>query len=221
MQEVNQSEVQFIIDSIEEHVRMDTRELTQKRQLTIIDPCPFASALADKAIRIIRGHSEMSLSISFRSSFETLYELNIVSENRESLLSKDDFKTLKSSISHPNPCFNVIESFLNTFKIGCVIEAEIIKDDGSLLEMFFTGLKHIFSSLLIPDIHNLSMSIKAGVELPTCTSFAFIKSKSVTDPTLIEEKSSDCLIYIFEGPEKAMLAFGSVDYSKLHQLLLL
>lgn len=214
------SEVQFIIDAIEHQRRMDTRDLTQKRQQTIIEPCPFAPALADKSIRIIRGHSEISLSICFKASFETLYSLKLISADNELLSNEEGFNTLNAYVKHPNPCSKMIESFLSEFRIGCFIEARILKNDGAVLEMLFSGLRHIFSLIEIPDIHNLSMTIETGIDLPICTSYAFIKSKAVTDPTLIEEKSSDCLIYMFEGSEKGLLVFGSVDYSKLHQLLL-
>ncbi|ELA42129.1 uncharacterized protein VICG_00770 [Vittaforma corneae ATCC 50505] len=86
--------------------------------------------------------------------------------------------------------------------------------------MIFDGLRHVFSSIAIPNIHNLSENIQSGVNLPTCNSYAVFDSKMVLDPTLLEEQASNGIVRIFDiDGEKCAIAEGSMDFSVLKSVM--
>lgn len=214
MQNLSQGEVSFIAKAIESTIRMDMRRMDEKRAQTITETSAHASALADSAVQVSRGYSQVCLSVSFRSSYRTLAALNLTLGKEH--VSSDEFKTLKCALSDTNPSFKIIEDFLNSFNIGCYIEVYIIRNDGNIFDMIFDGLKHIFSSIAVPNVCNLSENIQSGVDLPACTSYAMFGPKMVLDPTRLEEQSSDGIVRIFDtNGVKCVLAEGSIDFDIL------
>ncbi|ELA42128.1 uncharacterized protein VICG_00769 [Vittaforma corneae ATCC 50505] len=113
MPTLSQNEASFIANAIKSATRMDMRKMDEKRNQTMEESSKYASALADGTVQVTRGYSQISLSVTFRSSLRTLMSLNLALDTEG--MDSNEFKTLKCTLSETNPSFKKIEEFLNSF----------------------------------------------------------------------------------------------------------
>lgn len=228
---LSKSEINFISKAIKNNTRMDLREINEKRDQKITENEKFASSLVDRSVLIERGHSKLNLSISFRSSLNTLKILELKMTNKEELkdCNNEELKTIKitnknditeelKTINHSlnysnNPALKKIEDLLESFNIGIYIEVYIIKNDGNIYDMIIDGLKYIFSSIKIPNILRLEECYNCSINIPECKSYAIYGTELILDPTILEESSSEGIIRIFEGEERSIISEGSIDFN--------
>lgn len=216
---VSQKEMRFIQSVVENGLRIDTRNFPEKREQFITEPSEYASSLCDRSVKITRGYSQLSLSFTFNTSFEAPCKLLLTEEYDKAKDESEEPNFLKTCYNKPNPCFEKINSFLKNYEICLLVESYVIRDDGNIMEMFFDGLRHVFSSIHVPDLHNLHKPIEAKLELPKCTSYAIFGSKIVTDPTLIEETSADGTLHVFDDEKSCILFTGSISVDNLSNIL--
>lgn len=217
MQSFSKEELSFNTKSITNGFRTDKRDFLQNREQQILKiNCPQS----DKAIKIIRGFSEVELKIGFKASCSTLQRigaLDEIAENVELISNKhkneqiiegskihnielifEEYKTIQSKFTQLNSVFERIENLLNEYEIGILIEVVVLKNDGNIFDMVFAGLNYIFNNLEIPDIKDLNNSLIVNVNLPISETFAIFSDFIISDPILIEEASADGVIHIFK-----------------------
>lgn len=218
MNKFSQSEIDFARKCLSNNIRLDERQCNQQREETI-EKCNISQA--DASICLKRGNSEIILNFSFKASIETLKTLDLIphlhisnsylscslyTNNALNIFASSetfkDFSTLKCTFNEPNPCFNKIEEWLNSYNLGLQIELVIVTADGNIFDMFFNGLKYILESVNVPNIKNLSSDIPSFLSIPTSTSFACLNNTFFRDPTLIEEQSSDGIIHLYFESDK-------------------
>jgi len=230
MKTLGTEEVNFIAKAVAAGIRMDTRPFTHLRPQEISSPSKYASPLADYSALITRGYSQISLSLTFKASLNTLKCLGALSNSvslpvfseyftpiLEDTAPLDDLRTVRSTLQEINPAFKLIEKLLSDFNIGCQLETYVISDDGNVFDMIFAGLQHIFRSIGIPDVSDLTADeIMTGIELPGCCSYAVVGSVALADPTAVEEASASGFIRVFSDGH--LLVDGQVD-STLHKLV--
>lgn len=234
----SKAELEFTVKAIRNKVRLDTRKFIEKREQTFVEQ---DTPRADRSIKVKRGNSEIDLNVLFRSSGETLIHLNLMkngddrsfmdrffchSNAIEPLVpsqqrSFENLQTLQTKISHPNPTFARLESFLKHFKVGVLIEITVIRDDGNVFDMTFDGIRYVFSDIIVPDATNLFRERKAGVDLPWSTSFAIFQDSFVADPVLLEESSACGIVHIFREADQSISVFTErpVDFWLLKKVL--
>lgn len=244
MKTISLEEANFVAKAVNNNTRIDREDVNQHRNSQIISPSEYASPLADASLKVIRGYSIISLSVCFRTSIHTLSALNMLDTSpvslpavlypstlypstlnspKEGAIDLSDFRTVKiqenptQSTTIQESMLKHIENFLNKHNIGCLIELYVIRDDGNLFDMVFDGLKEMFKSIEIPNILDLNMAVKSGVDLPTCISYAVIGSTAVADPTRLEELAADGIIRVFSNG--CVISEGNVDFSILHSLI--
>lgn len=238
MENFSSNEVDFIRKSLAAGVRADRRKYNEMRvQTALVNNLPFV----DKSLTIKRGRTEAIINLTFKSSLETIKSvapdiINYPTEAREKFISifdkyenfsifaneqsYDDLKELKKELSAANPIIEKIYGFLNAYKIGCSIECLLIKNDGNCCGVFYEGLRLIFESISVPDINDLTRDILTGIKLPICNTFAILDKICVADPTLIEEISLNCNLYVFDlDGSRSYLLDGEVSFSHLNQIL--
>lgn len=224
MDSFSRAELEFVVRTIENKVRLDTRELMEKRiQVLVEQDVPRA----DRSIKITRGLSEIDLNISFKSSRKTLAHLKLMEDGidggfmdrffyrseaigtfvRDQHQSSEDFQTLQTKLKCPNPVFTRMEDFLDQLKIGVLMEVVVIRDDGNVFDMIFDGIRYAFSDIIVPDINSLSKEKRTGVSLPWSTSFAVFEDLFVADPVLLEEHSACGIVHVFKDADQKISVF--------------
>lgn len=164
---------------------MDSRQLLQKR-IQSIDTPSFISVISDKSIRIQRGYSCIDISILLTEG-----ECPVV-------LSGISFE--KDSILHSHPSLFILEEYLRNQSVSCIINVNVIKNDGNIYDMFFSGIRYLFQSISIGET-------VLSVDIPETVSYAIFDYsngvddtvKIVADPTILEEESCDALIHVING----------------------
>lgn len=218
MDKFSHSEIEFTRKSIEKNIRLDGRSIDQMREEKIEK---WNNSQADNSINIKRGHSEIIMNLVFKTSLSTLKKLKLThsiegidNSTHNKIYSnglidifftkniQNEFSSLETNFREMNPCFQLIEKWLDTHSIGLEIEVIEISNDGNTFDMFFSGLKAMLQSIEIPDIDNLNKEISSCLTIPHSNSFAYFNDRLLKDPSLIEEASSDGIIRIFELENK-------------------
>lgn len=240
MDSFGKEELEYVIKSLNNGVRLDSRGIDCIRETLIEKDTCF---IPDKSVIIRKGRSEIVVKIAFKSSYLSIIDANLPEEqsyfercfgkgtssifktNYNRGLDPDDYRTVETKIIIPNPVISILEEFLKKHKIGVSIEVEIRKNDGNLFDMIFEGLNHLFSSISIPNIDNLEATIETGINLPKSYSYAIFDCGIVADPTLIEEMAALSIVHVFKDPndcnEIYFLNENPLEYSKYKSIMTL
>lgn len=166
--------------------------------------------LADSALRIKRGHSELEILLRFRCTFESLSSFKLLSNEDAELFSNELLEVrLIGSRMTPGQSWNkwdsnfqpepirIVVDFLMNHSLGLLIELNILNNDGNIHDLFFDGLLIMFSNILVPNVNDLSNDLVLSLDLPNSESYALINGIAVLDPLQAEECASDGFIHIF------------------------
>lgn len=223
MESFSTEELDYVIKSLQQDIRLDCRGLDEAREMSISED---SSSQPDKSMILKRGLSEIELRISFKLSAHSVVTIQLPNEilfmdrlfgslkpdiipswNRG--INPDDYRTVETKHLPPNPSIAILEKFLIKFKIGATIEVIIRKNDGNVFDMIFDGIRHAFASIKVPDINDLKKEIEAGVDLPQSTSYAIFETAVISDPTLIEETAALGVIHVFKDNFDKVINFVS------------
>lgn len=190
MRRISNDEMNFIKSILKDSTRIDSRDINDEREISYsTDLCPQA----DLSIRISKGNTTIEIIIKYKENEETLKELNLA----ENSIKKD----IEGNIHYKGNFFfkitTYIEELLKQFKLGFVMEMNVLCDDGNIHGAFFDGLGILFSRFCVPDIHDLSKETVVCKLLPACKTFAVFEEIVVVDPNLKEELSADSIVNIF------------------------
>ncbi len=124
---------------------------------------------ADGSLRVTRGHTKLKVSLQFKEAEEEKFP------HRE------------------------IEEWLKEFKVGIRVDLEVENDDGNILGTFISGLRELLKEVEVPDILDLSRTIRSGVNLPEMRVVCLVGGVVVEDPLRVEEACCDAsLVFVGE-----------------------
>lgn len=174
----SQSELKFIKTNVLNGIRPDLRHIHLSRKIII---SPFINTQADNSVEIILNQSHVIVSVQF--------------------IEQTPNQLINSNLILPDLLINSLTNTLQLHKVGMNIDLEIVNDDGNILYMLVTGLKHMLKSINVPDIGNLEQEKTISFDLPDIFTFAVFKNEKnevfVVDPNKIEEESCDLILSIF------------------------
>ncbi|KAK1349669.1 hypothetical protein LUQ84_001321 [Hamiltosporidium tvaerminnensis] len=210
MKALSTEEIEFTRKCILENLRVDLRKMNDERETVFMESTIEQS---DGHLHVVRGETEIEVSIRFIETEETLFTLErIENDTTESSIAPESSKTLDSSNIESNEFFlnliqETLKEFLKNYKIGVKVEAVIFKDDGCVFDLFFLALQKIFSCINIPIIENLDRldifcDIETSLDLPKPKTYAVYENIFVLDPNKNEELSSDGIIHLLVDSSK-------------------
>ena len=113
-------------------------------------------------------------------------------------------------------------SFFEKYKYTINIRIDIINDDGNILSLIINCIKYIFNTIELPLFLPYKHNITVSYELPECYGYCLYNNILITDPTKIEELSSDGYFYslkIENEVNEFIFEKGSVDLERLIEFI--
>lgn len=209
-------------------VRMDSRQLLQRRAQSIETPS-FISLIADRTIRVQRGYSCIEMSILLSNGDDPLVISGISTDKLT-----NPFSTNKSTVKSTNtlsideyPSLVDIREYLRKCGVSCLVTVTVIKDDGNIYDMFFSGIKSLFESVDMIDCQSVNFEIPETYAIFDSIVDNLANNlvddnlgnsvvKIVADPTLLEEKSCDAILHIIN---KRVIVEGRISRDTLKKCI--
>lgn len=193
MNKVNSEELVVIRHMLQSGIRLDERRAHEHRSYkTREDNLP----LYDANVSVSLGNSELTLYFRYSETSR------IVETDMQDSISFDNFFVIKDRLY----------KLFDVFKLGCIVEYKVIRDDGSLLSLFYSAFDRILRSIKLPyicDNYEFVKDKNDNLVFKTANSNYFVKMDSVSaitygliddfciiDPTFVEEQASDAVLTV-------------------------
>lgn len=207
MNKYSQSEAEIIHKLIvKDSYRLDNRNFDEKREykFSILD-LPFY----DMALNVKNGNTEINVYFTFKEKYEVVQlENKQFVENKQPTENKYHF-----FLTH------FLRKILQNSQLECVINFDILKNDGNLLSTLLNGLNFILQNFTLPNLpeeYNLIknenlLSLTRESNTVGASSIAMFDNHKIMDPTLLEEISADHLLTAICINSQKMVHFESKD----------
>lgn len=234
MDNFSHEELIFVRESADKGIRLDTRNLRQRRYQEIVEN---EIPQTEKSMKIVRGVSEIEINIGFRLIGQSsLYNKNYKDfPNMDNYIDNLDIlnlifknvplnhqKSLSFLLSKLEEISKPLKDFLKIYNLAIIIEITAIKNDGGIVEMVLNGLSLIFQNIKMLKISNILNEVWANLEIPRLETYVFFGKTWLLDPTYIEESSCDSLIHLIwtsDNKRPSIMSEKSYDAAIVENLL--